>query len=260
MTPNPETGLVMLPKVVTEPLVEKFGEILLCNQVADFESGSASNSNSTSPWVLTCESAFEPSCEMIPLHENIPYNLCNSSRAHVEALAPCRAGKEIASRYSSDSNTIPDYNLDSYEFDFGLDPIESESELNMTEEPLSGLAASLVITSTPAGRFIYWPDRKPADLTNDNSRCIAYLKTLPFQEGTPLALNEDEHTPTEVETTNSSLHTPDCEVFMAAGDVGTLVNRSDRYLYDISDDEESANTPPNETTKDKNARCDRNRK
>jgi hypothetical protein len=60
----------------------------------------------------------------------------------VEALAARRADKEIASEYFSDSNTVPDYNSDSYEFDFGLDPIESESELNMTEEPLSGLATT----------------------------------------------------------------------------------------------------------------------
>jgi hypothetical protein len=49
MTPNPETGLVTLPKVVTGMLTEKFGEISLYNQVANFEYGSTSNSNSTSP-------------------------------------------------------------------------------------------------------------------------------------------------------------------------------------------------------------------
>jgi hypothetical protein len=61
-----------------------------------------------------------------------------------------------------------------------LDLIEFESELNSIEEPLSGPAAGLVITSTPAGRFVYWLNRKLADLTNDNSRCVAYLETLPF--------------------------------------------------------------------------------
>jgi hypothetical protein len=117
----------------------------------------------------------------------------------------------------------------------------------------------LVITSTPASRFVYWPNRKPADPTDDNSRCVTYLETLLFQEGTPLAPN-DEQTPTEVATTDSSLCTPDREVVMAAGDAGTSENRPDRYLDDISDDELSANTPPDETTDDKNARRDRNRK
>jgi hypothetical protein len=38
-----------LPEVVTGELASKFGEISLSNQHADFELGSASNSNSTSP-------------------------------------------------------------------------------------------------------------------------------------------------------------------------------------------------------------------
>jgi hypothetical protein len=41
---------VTLPEVVTGELAGKFGEILLFDQHADFELGSASNSNSTSPW------------------------------------------------------------------------------------------------------------------------------------------------------------------------------------------------------------------
>jgi hypothetical protein len=67
----------------------------------------------------------------------------------------------------------------SYEFDFGMDPDEPESETYTMEQPLSGPASGLVITSTPAGRFVYWPDRKPADRTDENSRCIAYLDSLP---------------------------------------------------------------------------------
>jgi hypothetical protein len=61
-----------------------------------------------------------------------------------------------------------------------LDLIEPESELNSTEESLSGPTAGLVIMSTPAGRFVYWPARKPADLTDDNSHRVAYLETLLF--------------------------------------------------------------------------------
>jgi hypothetical protein len=113
---------------------------------------------------------------------------------------------------------VPGYNSDSsYEFDFGSDPDEPEFENHTTEQPLSGPASGLVITSTPTRRFVYWPDRKPADLTDGNSRCVAYLDSLPFQEGTPLAPAE-EHTPTEVATSDSSLGTPDRQVFMAAGE------------------------------------------
>jgi hypothetical protein len=75
MTPNPKTGLVILPEVITGNLAGKFGKILLYNQHADFESGSASNSNSTSPWAIACEPATEPSCADIALHEHFPYVL-----------------------------------------------------------------------------------------------------------------------------------------------------------------------------------------
>jgi hypothetical protein len=72
MAPKPRTGLVTLPKVITGNLVGKFGEISLYNQYADFESRSASNSNSTSPWAIACKPATEPSCADIPLHEHFP--------------------------------------------------------------------------------------------------------------------------------------------------------------------------------------------
>jgi hypothetical protein len=57
MMPIPKTGLVTLPEVVTGNLAGKFGKILLYNQHADFELRSTSNSNSTSPWAIVCESA-----------------------------------------------------------------------------------------------------------------------------------------------------------------------------------------------------------
>jgi hypothetical protein len=166
MTPNPKTGLVTLLEVVTGNLAGKFGEISLYNQHVDFELGSDSNSNSTSPWAIACEPAIEPSCADSPLHENFPYGLCIASKAHVKALSTRQAGKEIVSEYNSDSNTVPGYNSDSnpvpgyysdssYEFDFGAVPDEPESENHTTEQPLSGPASCLVITSTPAGRFVY---------------------------------------------------------------------------------------------------------
>jgi hypothetical protein len=181
MTRNPRTGLVTLPEVITVDLTRKFGEISLYNQQADSESGSTSNSNSTSPWVTACESATEPSCVDTPLHEHYPFGLCNASKAHVEALVARRAGKEIVSYYASDSNPGSGYYSDSsYEFDFGSDPDEPESENPTTEQPLSGPATGLVITSTLADKFVYWPDRKPTDLTDGNSRYVTYLDSLPF--------------------------------------------------------------------------------
>jgi hypothetical protein len=183
MPPNPETGLVTFPKVVTGNLAGKFGGISLYNQHADFELGSDSNSNSTSPWGIACESATQPSRGDSPLRERFTRGPPNVSRAHAKAHTAHRAGKEIVSEYDSNTNTVPGYNSDSnllsgfysdssYEFDLGSDPDEPESGNNTTEQPLSGPASGLVITSTPAGRFVYWPDRKPAYLTGGNSRCV----------------------------------------------------------------------------------------
>jgi hypothetical protein len=174
MTPNPKTGLVTLPEVVTGDLARKFSEISLYNQHGDFELGSDSNSNSTSPLAIACEPAIEPSCADSPLHEHFPYGLCITSKAHAKALSARRAGKEIVFGYYSDS---------SYEFDFGADPYEPESENHTTEQPLSGPASGMVITSTPADKFVYWPERKPVDLTDRDSRCVAYLDLLPFPGG-----------------------------------------------------------------------------
>jgi hypothetical protein len=228
MPPNPETGFVTLPEVVTGELAGKFGEISLFDQHADFELGSASNSNSTSPWATVCEPAAQPSHVVPPPRERStrgPHNLC---RARTEAPPARRAGKEPVPEYNSDSDTAPGHASDSnplsgffsdsaYEFDFGSDPEDPESEDNTTEQPLSGPASGLVITSMLAGRFVYWPDRKPADLISGDSRYIAYLDSLLFQEGTPLTRAE-EYTPTEVVSSDSSLGNPDRQVFMAAGD------------------------------------------
>jgi hypothetical protein len=54
-----------------------------------------------------------------------------------------------------DSNPNSGYYSDSsYEFNLGSDP-EPESENTTNEQPLSGPATGLVITSTPTGRFVY---------------------------------------------------------------------------------------------------------
>jgi hypothetical protein len=61
MQPNPKTGLVTLPEVVTGELAGKFGEISLFDHHADFKLESTSNTNSMSPWAIACEPAAQPS-------------------------------------------------------------------------------------------------------------------------------------------------------------------------------------------------------
>jgi hypothetical protein len=271
MPPDPETGLVTLPEVVTGELADKFGEISLFDQHADFELGSASNSNSTSPWAIVCEPATQPSHADNPPREHLARGPRDVSKAHAKAPSIRRAGKEPVPEYDSDSDTAPGrasdsntlfgfYSVSAYEFDFRSDPEDPESEDNSTEQPLSGPASGLVITSTPAGRFVYWPDRKPADLIDGNSHYVTYLDSLPFEEGTPLARAE-EYTPTEVASSDSSLGNTDRQVFMAAGDTpGPSGTADDRYLEDISVDELSAEAPADETDANRDARRERNRK
>jgi hypothetical protein len=271
MPPNPETGFVTLSEVVTGELAGKFGKISLFNHYADFELESASNSNSTSLWAIACELATQPSHVVSPPRERSTRGPRIVSRARTEAPSSRRDGKEPVPEYNSDSDTAPGHSSDSnplsgfysdstYEFDFGLDPEDPESEDNTAEHPLSGPASVLVITSTPAERFVYLPDRKPADLISGDSRYVAYIDPLPFQEGTPLA-RADSNTPTEVASSESSLGTPDRQVFMAAGDTpGPSGTAQDKYLEDISADELSADAPADETSANRDARRERNRK
>jgi hypothetical protein len=262
MPPYPEIGFVTLLEVVTGELAGKFGEIF--DQNADFELGSASNSNSTSPWATVCEPAAQPSHVVPPPRERSTRGPRNPRRARMEAPSARRAGKEPVPEYNSDSDTAPGHASDSnplsgfysdsaYEFDFGSDPEDPESEDNTTEKPLSGPASGLVITSTPARRFVYGPDRKPANLISGNLRYVAYLDSLPFQEGTPL-VRADSYTPTEVASSDSSLGNPNHQVFMAAGDTpGPSGTAQDKYLEDISVDELSAEAPADETDANKDA-------
>jgi hypothetical protein len=90
-------------------------------------------------------------------------------------------------------------------------------------------------------------------LISGDSRYVAYLDSLPFQEGTPLA-RADSYTPTEVVSSESSLGNPDRQVFMAASDTpGPSGTAQDKYLEDISADELSADAPADETTANRDA-------
>jgi hypothetical protein len=166
MPPNPKTGFVTLPEVVTGELAGKFGEISLFNRHADFELEFVSNPNSTSPWAIACKPAVQPSQAVPSPRERFARGSRILSRARTEAPYSRWAGKEPVPEYNSDSDTAPGHASDSnplsefysnpaYEFDFGADPEDPESEDNSTEHPLSGPASGLVITSAPAGRFVY---------------------------------------------------------------------------------------------------------
>jgi hypothetical protein len=91
-----------LPEVVTGELAGKFGEISLFDQHADFKLGSASNSNSTSPWAIVCEPATQPSHVDSPPRERFTRGPRNVSRAHTKAPTTRRAAR---SPYPSTTRT-----------------------------------------------------------------------------------------------------------------------------------------------------------
>jgi hypothetical protein len=135
MQPNPKTGFVTLPEVVTGELAGKFGEISLFDHHADFELESASNPNSTSPWAIACEPAAQPSQAVPSPCERSARGPRTLSRARTGAPTSRRAGKEPVPEYNSDSDAAPGHAPDSnplsefysnpdYEFDFGSDPEE----------------------------------------------------------------------------------------------------------------------------------------
>jgi hypothetical protein len=108
MPPNPKTGFVTLPEVVTGELAGKFGEISLFDRHADFELESASNSNSMFPWAIACEPATQPSHAIPPPRERSTCGPRILSRARKEAPLSRWASKEPVPEYNSDSDA---YNL-----------------------------------------------------------------------------------------------------------------------------------------------------
>jgi hypothetical protein len=113
MLPNPETGFVTLPEVITDELAGKFGEISLFDHHADFEVESASNSNSTSPWAIACEPAAQPSQAVPSPRERSARGPRVLSRARTGAPSSRRVGKEPVPEYNSDFDTAPGHASDS---------------------------------------------------------------------------------------------------------------------------------------------------
>jgi hypothetical protein len=55
-------------------------------------------------------------------------------------------------------------------------------------------ASDLMITSTPARRFVHWKGMKLSNLLEAEDQFVAHLEPLPFQEGRPLATMVEEST------------------------------------------------------------------
>jgi hypothetical protein len=245
MTPNPSTGLVTLPEVITGELTGKFGEISLYNQHANFKFGSASNSNSTSPWAIACEPATEPSCLDFPLHEHFPYDLCNTSKAHAKALTarwPARRSSPATPRTPTPTPATTQ-----------TPPTSSTSARTPSPCPRTPRLSNRCQDQLLARLQACSPDRRELTL-----RCLPRLASLPG--GNTTSSSEGAHF-NRGGTTDSGLGTLDRQVFMAVGDTpGPSGTCPDRYFEDILEDKLSANAPADETSDDKNARRECNKK
>jgi hypothetical protein len=185
---------VTLPEVVTGELPGKFGEISLFDQHADFELGSASNSNSTSPWAIVCEPASQPSHVVSPpasASRVAPATSAGPARRLPLHAGPARSPYPSTTQTPTPPLATPRTPTPSSASTRTPCTSSTSGQTRRIPSPRTTLLSNpyqdrLVITSTPAERFVYWPDRKPADLIDGNSRYVAYLDSLPFQEGTPL--------------------------------------------------------------------------
>jgi hypothetical protein len=84
---------VTLPEVVIGELAGKFGEISLFNHHAGkFELESASNSNSTSPWAIACETAAQPShpSRLLSHHRRSPHPVSAPRVVPASSAGPAR--------------------------------------------------------------------------------------------------------------------------------------------------------------------------
>jgi hypothetical protein len=72
--------------------------------------------------------------------------------------------------------------------------------------PLSGAQQGMIITLTPQGRLVYWKGMKPFELlANDETRLVACLGELPFQDGRPLSTIKEEEGLTILMTSSQGL-------------------------------------------------------
>jgi hypothetical protein len=186
-----------------EELVENFSEISISDPLRELESESEYNSTSS-----PIQPELLPSASQLALIlDNIPapplFGHCHVSATYQAALKCLMcSGSKIMLEYSSDSDVNLDYfdsDSSEFEFDYGSDSTKAQQ--------LAGPAQRLVITSTPEGRFVYWPvywpEHVPADLTlDDQERFITCLGNLPVQEGAKLV---DYDTDELIESTGTHL-------------------------------------------------------
>jgi hypothetical protein len=115
-------------------------------------------------------------------------------------------------------------------------------------------ANSLMITSTPEGRFVHWKGMSLSDLLKAEDQLVAHLEPLPFQEGRPLATVAEQSTEL-VDTSSDELVSRQVLMAEEGEDDGDFpIAEFDA----VSEDEATANAS-DENDADREARRARNR-
>jgi hypothetical protein len=150
--------------------------------------------------------------------------------------------------------------------------LKNHSELDDDPESFLGNHLGLIITSTPQVRFVYWKSLEPSKLLEYDSRLVAFMQELPFQESKPLypISEEGEGSRELVEYNHTTESSPDHQVYMAS-----LRNADDdkpgpkydaELLADVSANERKADNPQDENEDHrrirrlKNAKCAQRRR
>jgi hypothetical protein len=144
--------------------------------------------------------------------------------------------------------------------------LENHSQPDGHTEYFSDSFLGLTITSTLQGRFAYWKGFEPSELLDYESRLVAFMQELPFQEGRPLSpIMEDGESSTELlEYSLRVNHSPDHQVCMASlrnaeeDELGTQYDNE--QLTGISADELTADVPQDKDEQHRRIRWAKNAK
>ena len=142
--------------------------------------------------------------------------------------------------------------------------VQSEQEI-----PLAGAQRGLVLSITPEGGIVHWLGARPDTFLIDPSRLVGMVELLPYQDGSTLTADNNDHDSTEIldiaATVESGTHSAmkhSREVFMARQPPQIPmpnppdIQDGEKTLSDISPD----TAPPNgETDEQKTARERKNR-
>jgi hypothetical protein len=135
-----------------------------------------------------------------------------------------------------------------------------------------GCHLGLAITSTPQDRFVYWMGMEPSELLEYDSRVVAFIQELPFQEGKLLSpiIEEGEGRIVLIDYSSSGEFSLQHLIYLASlhehdDDDEPGRKYDDKLLADVSADECTVDAPQDEDEEHrrirriKNAKCAKRR-